>query len=598
MENKNSHLKMKELVGKSERIATIGSPSTTVELCLDVLGTAVGLKLVGELAYFHFTQDGKDHFALGQITEIELRNAWLEDPTMRSLARQKGNVNPVSGQQDTHIGKMTLSAVFSEEANDYEPSMLGTVPPTGTYISRATEEELTTLLKQYSDQLFYLGKVYGSTPRLPLWFKHFDSDNPSKGVVGGAGEAYHLGIFGKSGSGKSVLAKLITIGYAKHRNMGMFILDPQGEFAKDLRQGETLFEEIGKAFSPKMLRNMGREYQVYTLSNINLNRYELLTQFLVEFDFFFDLGIKSSQYQETAADYIENYLRDNSKINFSNLDNNTLELSLRHLRDRLPRIYSTPATRISIEEAIDEVLDAIQNDPNHRVIKKWNNILRFFKPQQGKKNVDEIVKEVMVSDQNNVNRKITIIDLSEKPREIKQYVWDERVKPLIIDCFLDALIDDRLYKQDKSMNTLVVIDEAHRLAPRGRLENEKRERVRNRLIDAVRTTRKYGLGWLFISQTLSSLDKEIIEQLRIFFFGFGLSMGTEFQALKEIAGGNSDALKLYQTFRDPQSGFGTKSRQHSFMTVGPVSPLSFAGTPLFLTAFNEIQTFKDANKLK
>lgn len=597
MNNNNSTPKMKELVGKSERIATIGSPSTTVELCLDVLGTAVGLKLVGELAYFHFIQDGKDHFALGQITEIELRNAWLEDPTMRSLARQKGNVNPVSGQQDTHIGKMTLSAVFSEEANEYEPSMLGTVPPTGTYISRATEEELTTLLKQYSEQLFYLGKVYGSTPRLPLWFKHFDSDNPSKGVVGGAGEAYHLGIFGKSGSGKSVLAKLITLGYARHKSMGMFILDPQGEFAKDLKQGETLFEEIGKAFSPKMLRNMGREFQVYNLSNINLNRYELLAQFLVEFNFFFDLGVKAPQYQEVAADYVENYLRDNTKINFGNIDNSTLGMVLNYLKDRAQRIYSSPASKANVEEAIDEVLNSLNTNTQHRVITTWNNVIKFFKPQQGKKDVDYIVKEVM-SSQNGDNRKITVIDLSEKPREIKQYVWDERVKPLIIDCFLDALIDDRLYKQNKSMNTLVVIDEAHRLAPRGRLENEKKERVRNRLIDAVRTTRKYGLGWLFISQTLSSLDKEIIEQLRIFFFGFGLSMGTEFQALKEIAGGNSDALKLYQTFRDPQSGFGAKSRQHSFMTVGPVSPLSFAGTPLFLTAFNDIQDFKNANNLK
>jgi len=35
--------------------------------------------------------------------------------------------------------------------------------------------------------LFYLGHVYGSKPKLPLWFKHFDSGQD------GAGEAYHLG---------------------------------------------------------------------------------------------------------------------------------------------------------------------------------------------------------------------------------------------------------------------------------------------------------------------------------------------------------------------------------------------------------------------
>lgn len=57
------------------------------------------------------------------------------------------------------------------------------------------------------------------------------------------------------------------------------------------------------------------------------------------------------------------------------------------------------------------------------------------------------------------------------------------------------------------------------------------KQIRNIFIDSVRTTRKYGVGWMFISQTLSSLHREIAQQLRIFFFGFGLGMGTEFQAL-------------------------------------------------------------------
>jgi hypothetical protein len=104
---------IEQLISSAERIATIGSPSSTSELSLDILGTAVGKKLVGELAFFKFVQDGKPHYALGQITEVQLRNIWLEDPTMRSLARQRGQVNPVSGQQDTHLGNMTVSAVFS-----------------------------------------------------------------------------------------------------------------------------------------------------------------------------------------------------------------------------------------------------------------------------------------------------------------------------------------------------------------------------------------------------------------------------------------------------------------------------------------------------
>ncbi len=46
--------------------------------------------LVGELALFRYHQDGLSHYALGQITEVKLRNVWHEDPTMRSLIRQRG----------------------------------------------------------------------------------------------------------------------------------------------------------------------------------------------------------------------------------------------------------------------------------------------------------------------------------------------------------------------------------------------------------------------------------------------------------------------------------------------------------------------------
>ena len=117
------------------------------------------------------------------------------------------------------------------------------------------------------------------------------------------------------------------------------------------------------------------------------------------------------------------------------------------------------------------------------------------------------------------------------------------------------------------------------------------------LIDAIRTTRKYGLGWLFISQTLASLHTEILNQLRISFFGFGLSLGQEFQSLQQLVGSSGTALDLYRLFRDPHSAFDTKSRQYSFMTIGPVSPLSFSGSPLFLNAFNTVGTFLESNGL-
>jgi len=582
----NEKTEIEKLIDNTEKIGAIGSPSSTTGLSLDILGTAVLKKLVGELALFRFSQEGKPHYALGQLTEVQLRNIWLEDPTMRSLARQRGQVNPVSGQQDTHLGNMIVSAVFSDCGDRFEQSNLGTVPATGTSIHLATDQILDKLLESYRDEIFYLGHVYGSTPKLPLYFKHFGTGRR------GAGEAYPIGIFGKTGSGKSVLAKMILIAYSKHPEMAIFVIDPQGEFAKGFKSN-SMFIEMANILCQQ---TSAKPFKIYDLSKITFNRWALFAQFLTEFNFFSELGIKWSDYQKTAGEYVEDLLRDDSQITFAKLDINVLIKVLEYLDQNIQRIYAGSAGIERVKEFITDYKNKVKNKQKNRLQDIWEKTTSLFIPDGDKKNPKDIINEVIFQ---KGNRPIFIIDLSKKPEEISQFVWDEKIKPLIIECFLSDLVQtaDYFYKGDKSLNTLVVIDEAHRLAPRGRLENEKKEKVRSTLIDAVRTTRKYGLGWLFISQTLSSLDKEIIEQIRINFFGFGLSMGTEFQALKEIAGGTPKALELYQSFRDPHSAFDIASRQYAFMTVGPVSPLSFAGTPLFLTAFNTPEEFLNNNNL-
>ena len=67
--------------------------------------------------------------------------------------------------------------------------------------------------------------------------------------------------------------------------------------------------------------------------------------------------------------------------------------------------------------------------------------------------------------------------------------------------------------------------------------------------------------------------------------------------LLQRLGQDLSAVDLYQLFRDPHSAFDTQSRPYSFMTIGPVSPLSFSGSPLFVNAFNTVDAFLDANRL-
>ncbi|MFC2021505.1 ATP-binding protein, partial [Chloroflexota bacterium] len=106
------------------------------------------------------------------------------------------------------------------------------------------------------------------------------------------------------------------------------------------------------------------------------------------------------------------------------------------------------------------------------------------------------------------------------------------------------------------------------------------------IIDAVRTTRKYGIGYMFITQTIESLDAEILRQMRIFAFGYGLTSGGELRRVSEIVN-NPSAIQLYRSFIDPSS-----NRRFPFMFFGPISPLSFTGSPLFLEAYTEFAKLK------
>ena len=577
-----------QLFDDAEAIGVIGSPSSTTKITLDILGLSAKRNLVGELAMFRYTQDDFDHYALGQINEIILKNRWLEDPTILSIVRERERLEGVSERQDTHRGEMIISAVFADQNGTYLQGSLGTVPATSTRIRTVGDPFLDKLLQPYKDQISYLGTVYGSTPKLPLWFKHFD-EGPD-----GAGEAYHLGIFGKTGSGKSVLAKMILLAYARHPQMGLFILDPVGEFSKGLNGNSSDIISMGQILSSKSLDALSRPYEVFDLSRFFLDSWDLFGELLLEFRFFRELGIRTSQNQADASYSLIDFLR-SSQHKLSALDTDAFESSLGHLRANIERVYvmATAQNRV-----LDFISEAEQN-PDSPAKRRWDQTIKFFLQEKHKVSIPDIISKALTIPQES-SRPLIVVDLSKRPKDIPETTWNENIKPLLIDRFLSNLIrkSESTYQEGQSFNTLVVLDEAQRLAPRGRTDSERKDQIKNRLIDAAITTRKYGLGWMFISLSLSSLDNAIIGSgLRSFFFGFGLGIGTELTALRDLVGGSGKAIELYQRFRDPGSALDSVSREYSFMTIGPVSPLSFAGTPLFLNVFTNPCDFLSANQI-
>ena len=562
--------KFEEMDAKSERVAVLSSPSSTTDLMVDVLGHSVDKRLVGTLIYFTFGQESRLHCAMGQITDITLRNLWVEGATMRSIIRERGRVDPLTERQDTHSATVSVGAVFSRADGRFEQSQMGTVPATGTPIKLVGNALLDNLLESYSDVVVRMGRFYGNDTFFPAWFRHF---GPGRY---GTNEAYHFGIFGKTGSGKSVLAECLLCGYAVHPEMSIFVVDPQGQFYKDFSVGTPARKFLDET--------LGREVLTLNARDIWLtdSGYDLFLEILSRTKFFSNLKIFSEDNRARARSEIEGAIAPSGRGQGD--APKPWELHQREIFNRVWQSFGDENVRRSIytSDAPYERLTSAYNHCNVDIMYDlWARAARLFTKEGRPKarKITEIVESVLDTKRG----LFVVIDLSEEsaPTDV---VWDEGVKMVVLRTVLEQLREnaEEVYKKGERLNTLVLIDEAHRFAPRDvSPDNYDLYEMRKLLVDSARTTRKYGLGWGFISQTLSSIDREITGQLRIYIFGYGLAWGAELRALEELMGG-SEAISLYQSFRDPEASLG--ERQYPFMVTGPLSPLSFSGSPLFFTA--------------
>jgi hypothetical protein len=572
---------------RTKDVAVVGSPSTNTELTVDLLQEATEERLVGALTALEAVQDGKNITSVGQIVGIELKNRWHEDSVFRNLVKRTGEIPPITNRQDTRTADFVVGATFRQSTNGFEPEVLGMVPPTGTRVYRVDQPLLDKLLTVYKEEIVYLGRAYANDVLYPMWFKHFGSG------TGGAGEAYHLGVFGKTGSGKSGLAKMMLSAYARHPQLGVLIIDPQGEFSDELsgtrrgHQGLPLDEVV---------RNLGRPIQRYRIVDLQLDTWDLLQELLVVRRFIQDhLDVRGADNVPLAAEYIREGLERSGTTLQQLASPEAFRTALNAVSQRANRVYTGQPRADQLRDRINTIL---ANEFEATLRDGWSPIANLFKSGPGKRTLFGIVGDLIQSEGASQPRPVVVIDISE---EGNPGLWAEEIERRVMTRLLNVLIvqSARRSRRQEGANVLVIIDEAGRHAPSGSIPaGSEADILRKVLRNAVRETRKYGLGWFFISQTLGGLDNDILQQLRILAFGFGLAMGTELDRLRDFAGGDKRALDLYQSFRDPQSFPRSDLKEFPFMAVGPVSPLAFSGKPLFFTAFTDWTEFKRVNKFR
>jgi hypothetical protein len=579
---------------RDEDVAVVGSPSSNTELTLDVLLEATSERLVGALLVLDSAQNGRALTIIGQTTTIELKNKWHEDSVFRNLLKRTGEIPPITNRQDTRTAEFVVGATFQQGSAGWEPGVLGMVPATGTRVRRVNQTGLSQLLRLYEDDLFYLGNAYGNDVMYPMWLKHF-GEGP-----GGIGEAYHLGIFGKTGSGKSGLAKMLLLAYARHPELGILVIDPQGEFSLEVG-GRT----VGKQNLPvrSVLAELGRPVHVYPISSLLLTTWELFEEMLSHLRFFERVGIPAGSQDNSrrAAELVRGTLERGPHKLAEIDDDKSLSDALDALSDPqlALQVYATQGRAAQLIQFIQ----AMRADPARlaETLKSWKRVTGLFRSAPGKRQIFGIVKDILGQPDGDSDRTgprpLVVIDISEAGN---RGVWFEDLERRLIIDLLQALIanSSQSLRTGQSANVLVVLDEAHRHAPSARGLEGYAQILQSLLRRAVRETRKYGIGWMFISQTLGGLDRDIVDQMRIHFFGFGLALGEEFRRLNEFAGGDRRAMELYQSFRDPQAFPSKDLREFPYMVTGPISPLSFSGKPVFFTAFTDADRFIDVNKLR
>jgi hypothetical protein len=577
---------------QNQDVAVVGSPSTNTELTLDLLQDATEERLVGALTAFRAVQDGRQIVSVGQVVGIELRNRWHEDSVFRNLVKRTGEIPPITNRQDTRTADLVVGATFKETEHGYEPEVLGMVPATGTRVARVSQELLDNLLSVYQDEVFYLGQAYANDILYPMWFKHFGSNDQGPG---GAGEAYHMGVFGKTGSGKSGLAKMLLCAYARHPSLGILVIDPQGEFSNEL-QGQRVGEQ-GLAVD-QVLSRLGRNIQRYGITDLQLDEWDLFEDLLVTMRFTEQLGIpqRSTDNSRIASEIVRSDLqREQVRLTDLGTEQN-LRRALTAVRSRSLRVYTTQGRAQQLVDRIDEIE---QHELNQVLTASWEPICALFQSGHGRRTLYGIIDDLLGTSSRDPAgpRPVVVVDISERgnPR-----LWTEELQRRILAKLLNVLVAraSRSLADSASANVLVFLDEAHRHAPSGHLDpGSQAEVLRNVLRRAVRETRKYGVGWFLISQTLGGIDNEVLQQLRALFFGFGLALGDEFRKLGEFAGGDKRAADLYQSFRDPHSAPRQDLREFPFMAVGPVSPLAFSGKPIFFNMFTDMNRFLAVNGL-
>ncbi|MDH5644895.1 MAG: DUF853 family protein, partial [Candidatus Heimdallarchaeota archaeon] len=156
-----------------------------------------------------------------------------------------------------------------------------------------------------------------------------------------------------------------------------------------------------------------------------------------------------------------------------------------------------------------------------------------------------------------------------------------KLRTYLINELLENIVETATenYNMDEGTTespAMIVLDEAHYIVPENTsgLSGDQK-RLLQHISSSVKTTRKYGVGWMFITQLITDFKKDVYKQLTNHYFLYGLQIGTDRNHVKETVG--SDNIRLYEAIADPKT-----TGKFPVMIKGPVVGFSSMHAPIVL----------------
>ncbi|MGQ9928167.1 MAG: ATP-binding protein [Chloroflexaceae bacterium] len=562
-------------------IAIIGSPNSTTTFTVDILETARDRALDHAWVTFEVVErfNGRAYRkrALCQLGGIVTRNRWHEDPTIRAVIKHQGALPALSGESDLTSAQLTALGVFllDDDGRVRRRTTLATPPPSGTPVYPVTAEALQALVDT-EPGIFYAGASPGDGLPVPLTLRHF---GPTE--AGGFGEAVMIGIFGQTRSGKSILAAQLLAGFASNPQMGLLVLDPQGEFGRDrFAAGDHRVD-----FSIRRLLGslrVSRTVNVLSTDEVALEGPEAFTETLRRAGFFESLGFKGAGKEREASERLANLIAELTDAEgrrrpVRDLRAADLPPLVRDLARFADVIYaSRPGTTPGEGQRAQDVLARFQLD-EARLKRVWVSSLSAFRTDSGRTPLSQLIQQVLT------DREVVVLSLAQEGghHAVPYFLLNEILTRL-------RQVIHRSFHQGQQSNALIVLDEAHLFAGEHAAESSDGARTRALLAQSVRMTGKYGVGWMFITQTLHDFDKIVLRQLQVKCFGQGFKLGADREYVETELG--KEGFARYCSLPDPK-----RTGRYTFMITGPIVALGSLGTPLVLQGFRSADDLMRAN---